>query len=73
MGAGDIGGAITGFSITDRTLQPLHTANCIANLNYTELIAIPQNSGVLIDLGGGDSVFLLGLTLADISGLNLLL
>jgi len=73
FGAGQGDDTVTDFSVTDDELRLLTTTTDFATAADVEAAASEQNGGLLLDLGGGDSVFLAGLAISDISSMTLVL
>jgi len=61
---------VTDFSLTDDELRLTGTTTDFTSADDVAAASVEQNGGLLIDLGGGDSVFLEGLSLTDISSIN---
>lgn len=68
-GSGD--DTVSGFSIGDDTLDLSASATDFLSADDVEAAASETDDGLLIDLGGGDSVLIEGIGLSDISSLNL--
>ena len=68
-GSGD--DTITDFDVGDDTLDLSGTATDFVSLDDIVAAASETAEGLLIDLGGGDSVLLTGLSLADIQDIDL--
>ena len=64
---------VTDFNVAEDELRLVSTATDFTSAADVTAAASEQAGGLLIDLGGGDSVFLDGLTLADIPSMNLVL
>ena len=64
---------VTDFSLAEDELRLVNTATDFTSADDVTAAATEQNGGLLIDLGGGDSLFLEGLTLSDIASMNLVL
>lgn len=64
---------VTDFSVSDDELRLVNTATDFVTAADVEAAATEQNGGLLIDLGGGDSLFLAGLSVSDIASMNLVL
>lgn len=67
-GSGD--DVVSGFSVTDDTLDLSETTTNFTTRTSVENASSETDTGLLIDLGGGDSVLLLGLGLNDISSMS---
>lgn len=70
-GAGD--DRVSDFDLTDDTLRLVNTTTDFTSVSDVENAATAQNGGILIDLGGGDSLFLAGLSISNIASVNLVL
>jgi len=74
--AGNGDDTVTDFSVATDLLELVGTATDFIDLTSVEAAASDamQNgqAGLLIDTGGGDSVFLVGLSVGDLSGINIL-
>jgi len=64
---------VTDFNVAEDELRLVNTATDFTSAADITAAATEQNGGLLIDLGGGDSVFLEGLSLTDISNMSLVL
>ncbi|NVJ97013.1 MAG: hypothetical protein HWE25_02610 [Alphaproteobacteria bacterium] len=71
--SGDGIDVVGGFSLGEDTLDLSATATDFTDLASVQAAASESNDGLLIDLGGGDSVLLQGLSLADLVDMSLLL
>ncbi|PCI63652.1 MAG: hypothetical protein COB37_04280 [Kordiimonadales bacterium] len=75
--AGDGNDHVTDFSVTDDTLELSLTTTDFTDAASVQAAAsnaiIDSQSGVLIDTGGGDTVFLVGLTVNDLAAATLIL
>lgn len=70
-GAGD--DRVTDFDLSDDTLRLVNTTTDFTSVGDVEDAATPQSGGILIDLGGGDSLFLAGISIDNIASMNLVL
>ena len=61
---------VTDFDVDEDILNLVETTTDFQSAADVEAAASEENGGVLIDIGGGDSVFLDGLSLSDLSDLN---
>jgi len=61
---------ITDFSISDDILRLANTETDFDSLASVQAAATAENGGLSIDLGGGDSLFLNGITLADLAAID---
>lgn len=64
---------VTDFNVADDELRLVNTVTDFETAADVSAAASEQNGGLLIDLGGGHSLFLEGLTLDDIPNMNLVL
>jgi len=64
---------VTDFDVATDELRLLNTPTDFITAADVEAAATEQNGGLLIDLGGGNSVFLDGVTLDDVASMNLVL
>lgn len=64
---GDGDDQIGGFSVGEDVIDLSSTAIDFTNLASVQAVATETDDGLLVDLGGGDSVVLLGIALADLS------
>ena len=71
--AGHSDDRVTDFSLTEDELRLTNTTTDFIDSDDVTAAATEQNGGLLIDLGGGDSVFLEGLSLGDIPSMTLVL
>jgi len=65
--------AVTDFDTSEDILFLANTATDFTSADDVAAAATVQNGGLLIDLGGGDSVFLEGILLSDVATMNLVL
>ncbi|WP_068303766.1 calcium-binding protein [Kordiimonas lacus] len=65
--AGDGADQVDGFTMGDDTLDLSATTTDFTDLASVQAAATDTEGGVLIDLGGGDSLLLTGLTVADLA------
>lgn len=64
---------IVDFNITDDELRLVNTVTDFETVADVESAASEQNDGLMINLGGGNSLFLEGLSLNDIASMNLVI
>ncbi len=64
---------VTDFDIANDTLQLSSTTTNFTDATSVQAASSIQNGNLVIDLGGGDTVTLEGLTMADISSINFIL
>lgn len=67
-GSGD--DVVSGFSVDDDTLDLSATATNFTDLASVQAAASDTDTGLLIDLGGDDSVLLLGLAVSDLNSMS---
>lgn len=70
FGEGHGDDTVTDFNVEDDTLALMYATTDFQSAADVEAASSEVNGGVLIDIGGGDSVFLDGLSLSDLSELN---
>jgi len=61
---------ITDFSVADDRLTLANTETDFASAADVQAAATAENGGILIDLGGGDSLFLDGVAISDIASID---
>ncbi|MBL4789710.1 MAG: hypothetical protein JKY60_11935 [Kordiimonadaceae bacterium] len=64
---------VTDFNADEDILYLVNTATDFTSTADVTAAATAQNGGLLIDLGGGDSVYLAGVSLGDVATMNLVL
>ena len=70
-GAGD--DRVSDFSLTDDTIRLSNTTNDFTDLDSVIAASSTVSGGILIDLGGGDSLRLDGISLSDLSDITFVL
>ncbi|NVJ97417.1 MAG: pre-peptidase C-terminal domain-containing protein [Alphaproteobacteria bacterium] len=68
--AGDGDDTVTGFSVADDTLDLSATSTNFQSRSDVEAAATDTENGLLIDLGGGDSVLISGIAVSDIASID---
>ncbi|MBX2866524.1 hypothetical protein KTR10_00995 [Candidatus Kaiserbacteria bacterium] len=63
---------ITDFTVGDDTLSLANTVTDFQSAAAVEAASIATTDGILVDLGGGNSVLLIGISLDDVSDLGLI-
>jgi len=71
--AGQGDDTVTDFKLSEDELRLVNTVTDFVTSADVEAAATEANGGLLIDLGGGDSVFLAGLAISDIASMNLVI
>lgn len=71
--AGHGADTVTDFNIAADALRLTNTTTNFTSLSDVEAAATEQEGGLLIDLGGGDSLFLQGLSVSDLADMNITL